>query len=249
MWNGTALFWNLHRRRLEAALEALALQLPCPWEAIEHQINTLAANLSEGRLKLILARCGGGAYTPPTRDALLWLMGQPLSEMASYPLGPYQRLILYPYRLLVETPWSRFKTLSALPYVQAAHYATEKGFTDALLLSVDGYLAETTRANLFWFDGEMLHTPPLSSGAVEGVLRTQILSLLPLLGLRWQETGATPEALAQAQELFTTNVIQGIAPVVQLTVGGQTYFYSESVVIPHLVAGLRQVLTPYIRRR
>ncbi len=242
IYHGEALFWTMHRGRLEAAMEALALRLPCPWEEVECQINTLSADIPDGRVKLIIARSGEGAYTPPTKDTHLWLIAQPLSETTLYPLGPPQKLILYPYRLLVEAPWSRFKTLSALSYVQAARYAADRGFTDAILLSAEGYVAETTRANLFWFDGEVLHTPPLSTGAVEGILRARVMALSASQGLPLRKTHAVPEILAQAREVFTTNVIQGVAPVRQLTLSGQTYFYAESAVISRLIAGLRKAL-------
>jgi branched-subunit amino acid aminotransferase/4-amino-4-deoxychorismate lyase len=240
---GQPLFWAAHRARLTQAMETLALQLPCPWESIEAQLYALSARLRYGRLKLLIIRAGEGAYTPLTQETLVWLIAQPLPKNPSYPLSSAQNLILYPHPLLVETPWSRFKTLSAIPYVQAAYYASQKGHSDALLLSQEGYVAETSRANLFWFDGKTLHTPPLSTGAVAGILRAQIITLATSLHIPTQETLTHPESLAHAQEVFTTNVIQGLAPVKQLTLPHHTINYPAPTLLPRIATHLRQALT------
>ncbi len=242
---GQMLFWEAHRNRLTAALQTLDLCLPCSWADIIKQAHFMAARCLHGRLKVLVIRAGEGAYTPPTQEALLWLSLQQVPENPHYPLGPEQRLILYPHARLVESPWSRFKTLSALPYVQAARYAAKRGFTDALLLSADRYLAETSRANLFWYDGQSLHTPTLSTGAVEGILRSQVLASAAWLRIPIQETLAAPEALLTAQEVFTTNVIQGIAPVKQVKLSDRfERTYPEPRLLPCLAAQVRKVIFP-----
>jgi len=240
---GKPLFWESHQTRLTQALNVLGLRLPCAWEEIAYQAHLLASRFQQGRLKILLIRAGQGTYTPPTDETNLWVIAQAIPENPHYPHGVVQRLLLYPQPLLIETPWSRFKTLSALPYVQAARYAAERGFTDAILLSAEGYLAETSRANLFWFDGKTLHTPPLSTGAVAGILRTQIMALDTSLHIPIQETLTHPESLAHAQEVFTTNVIQGLAPVKQLTLPNQTFNYPEPTLLPHIATLLREALT------
>lgn len=240
---GQILFWEAHRDRLTAALQTLDLCLPCSWADIIKQAHFMAARCPYGRLKVLVIRAGEGAYTPPTQEALLWLSLQQVPENPHYPLGPEQRLVLYPYARLVESPWSRFKTLSALPYVQAARYAAKKGFTDAILLSAEGYLAETSRANLFWYDGKYLYTPPLSTGAVQGILRGQILASARQLHIPAQESLAMPEALLTAQEVFTTNVIQGIAPVKQVKLSDRfERSYPAPELLPHLASQLQKVI-------
>jgi len=237
------LFREAHQNRLTAALQTLHLRLPCRWTDIIKQAHFMAAHCPYGRLKILVVRAGDGTYTPPTQEALIWLSIQEMLENPQYPLGSEHRLILYPHARLVAAPWSRFKTLSALLYVQAARYAVEKGFTDAILLSAEGYLAETSRANLFWYDGERLHTPPLSTGAVEGILRGQVLASATRLHVLTRESLAAPEALLSAREVFTTNVIQGLAPVRLIKLSDRLErIYPEPELLPHLAGQLQKII-------
>ncbi len=223
----------------------MGLRLPCAWEEIACQARLLAPRFQQGRLKILLIRAGQGAYTPLTDETKLWVIAQSIPENPHYPHGVEQRLLLYPHPLLIETPWSRFKTLSALHYVQAARYAAERGFTDAILLSAEGYLAETSRANLFWYDEKALHTPPPATGAVAGILQQIVKTTAQTLGIPVQETLATPEALLDAQEVFITNVIQGLTPVRELTLSdGQTHTYPEPALLPNLAKALQDFIFP-----
>ncbi len=242
---GKVLFWEAHLTRLSQALNVLGLHLPCTWEEIAYQARLLAPRFQQGRLKILLSRAGQGAYSPPTNETHLWLIAQPISVNPHYPISTQQSLLLYPYPLLLETPWSRFKTLSALHYVQAARYAAERGFSDAILLSAGGYLAETSRANLFWYDEKALHTPPPATGAVAGILQELVKTTAQDLGIPVQETLATPETLLDAQEVFTTNVIQGLAPVRELNLSGrQIHIYPEPALLPDLAKALQDFISP-----
>ncbi len=245
LYAGRVLFYEAHQTRLTQALNVLGLRLPCAWEEIAYQARLLAPRFQQGRLKILLIRAGQGAYTPPTNETHLWVIAQPILVNPHYPIGTQQSLLLYPYPLLVETPWSRFKTLSALPYVQAARYAAERGFTDAILLSAEGYLAETSRANLFWYDGKALHTPPPATGTIAGILQELVKTTAQALRISVEETLATPEALLDAQEVFTTNVIQGLSPVRELTLSdGQTHTYSEPALVRDLSKALQDFISP-----
>jgi len=239
VYEGRILFWQQHQRRLGSALEVLGLSLPCPWEELHARLQTLSQGTCHGRLKLIAMREGHGTYTPNTHRAELWLSIQLLEGRADYPWGPSQRLTLYPYPLLGQTPWSAYKTLSALSYVQAARFAQERGFSDAILLSTAGHMAETSRANLFWWDRETLYTPPLSTGAIAGVLRGLVLTQAEALGLPTKQIQASPEVLCHAHEVFTTNVIQGIAPVETLVLSDCRYHYEHDAISLQLSQRLR----------
>jgi branched-subunit amino acid aminotransferase/4-amino-4-deoxychorismate lyase len=58
-----------------------------------------------------------------------------------------------------------------------------------------------------------------------------------------QETLIRPESLAHAQEVFTTNVIQGLAPIRQLTLPHHTINYPEPTLLPRIATHLREALT------
>lgn len=226
IYRGKVLFLSDHFRRLRQALQTLHLSLPFPVEALAQQVQALARPFERARLKLIVQRAGEGTYTPPSTAGEVWAFLQPLAD-APFPLGQAQRVVVFPTPFLTYTPWSRYKTLSALGYVQAAAFAQAHRCDDALVLSTEGNIAETTRANLFFWDGAVLRTPSLRSGCIAGILRAHILRLAPTLGLPTEEGTYSIETLSTASEVFTTNVIQGIRPVLGV-IGQKTSFRTGS---------------------
>ncbi|GIV23656.1 MAG: aminotransferase class IV [Bacteroidia bacterium] len=241
IYRGKVLFLTDHLRRLRQALQTLHLNLPFPIEALAAQVQALAAPFERARLKLIVQRAGEGTYMPPSTAGEVWAFLQPLAD-ALFPLGPAQRVVVFPTPFLTYTPWSRYKTLSALGYVQAAAYAQAHRCDDALVLSTDGGLAETTRANLFFWDGAVLRTPSLRSGCIAGILRTHILRLAATSGIPTEEGTYPIESLATASEVFTTNVLQGIRPVLGVIGQGSSFRTGPDTLAAQLAHLLRQKL-------
>nr|BAL57465.1 4-amino-4-deoxychorismate lyase [uncultured Bacteroidetes bacterium] len=205
-----------------------------PLDALWQEIILRSQPFPAARIKAIFAREGEGPYTPTTSRAYVSLSILP-HEPKNFPLGSPQRLTRFPVQFLVETPWSAYKTLSSLGYVQAAAYAAIQRCGDALLLSAHGYLAETSRANLFFWTGEKLCTPSLQTGCIAGVFRQQVLRLARQLGIPTEEGLYSLDALLNAQEAFTTNVIQGIVPVLGIQATGIS-FRTGPGSIAHLLA-------------
>lgn len=226
VWKGHPLFLSEHLRRLRDAAYALSLRLPLPVEELSKVVIEQARLHHHARLKILLYRKGEGTYTPPTTEGQIRI-GVTELPPTPFPLGKPQRVVIFPTGFTVATPWSGYKLLSAVSYVQAAAYAQAQAADDAIVLSAEGYLAETSRANLFFWDGEKLCTPALRTGCVRGILRTQVLQAARELHLPIAEGLYTPQALLEAHEAFTTNVIQGIVPILGVRDSGKTYKTGE----------------------
>lgn len=213
IYRHVALFVQEHLARLSEALFVLNLTPPLSMQELAEAVKEKAALYPYARLKIVMYRKGEGAYTPSTSEAGIVIGITPYTRVEDFPWASPASVVVYPFPVNMRMPWSRFKTLSALRYVQAAAYAKAQGYADALLLSVEGYLSETSRANLFFWDGEVLHTPPLSTGCVEGVLQRFIRRLANQERIPLQETLLIPNKLASIKEVFSTNVMQGIQPI------------------------------------
>lgn len=238
---GRPCFLADHQKRLAEGLEALSLRLPYPANEVWQAVKRLAKRFPESRIKIVITRLGEGAYAPPTNESCVWIQVKPLLPMPTYPLGPDQTLLVYPYPLSLYTPWSAYKTLSAVGYVQSSAYAQAQGFTDALLRTPQGTYSETARANFFLWDGHALFTPPLSEGIVKGVFRSNILKAAQNLGLPCFETPITKELLASAKAAFTTNVIQGLCPVTTIS-HQKTYHLAKAPIYTLLTETIQTLL-------
>ncbi|PMB28397.1 aminotransferase class IV, partial [Fischerella thermalis CCMEE 5319] len=110
---------------------------------------------------------------------------------------------------------SNLKLIGSQLYVMASIFADENGLYDALLINDAKQVVESSKSNLFALYGTEVVTPPLTSGALRGVIRQRLLKALPDIGLKAVEKDLTPFDLLKADELWLTNAIVGIVPVHQ----------------------------------
>jgi branched-chain amino acid aminotransferase len=91
--------------------------------------------------------------------------------------------------------------------------AVKAGYDEAVLLNTLGQVAECTGENLFVVKDGVLHTPPLSSGALEGITRDSIMTIASDLGYDVRETVLLRHDLYLADEAFCTGTAAELVPI------------------------------------
>ena len=89
------------------------------------------------------------------------------------------------------------------------------GYDEALLLDVDGYVAEGAGENIFIVKGGKLYTPDLTS-CLEGITRASTLTLAGELGIPLIEKRITRDEVYCADEAFFTGTAAEITPIREL---------------------------------
>jgi branched-chain amino acid aminotransferase len=97
--------------------------------------------------------------------------------------------------------------------VLAKSAAIKAGYDEALLLNEDGLIAEGSGENLFMVRKGVVHTPPTSAGALDGITRDSVYSLLSEDGYEIKETQVTRTDLYYADEVFFTGTAAEVTPV------------------------------------
>jgi branched-chain amino acid aminotransferase len=87
------------------------------------------------------------------------------------------------------------------------------GFSEGLMLDIDGHLAEGSGENLFAVRDGVLYTAPLASGILGGITRDSILTLARDAGLEIREQVLPREFLYVADELFFTGTAAELTPI------------------------------------
>jgi len=90
--------------------------------------------------------------------------------------------------------------------------AQADGYEEALLLDVDGFVAEGSGENIFIVKNGRLYTPDLSS-ALEGITRDAIITLAGELGIPCAEKRITRDELYCADEAFFTGTAAEVTPI------------------------------------
>ena len=100
--------------------------------------------------------------------------------------------------------------------ILAHQEAAQDGYQEALLLDVDGFVAEGSGENIFIIRNGKLYTPDLTS-ALEGITRDTIIHLAKVeLGLEVIEKRITRDEVYSADEAFFTGTAAEVTPIREL---------------------------------
>jgi branched-chain amino acid aminotransferase len=91
--------------------------------------------------------------------------------------------------------------------------ALKAGYDEAILLNTHGFVAECTGENLFVVNDGALLTPPLASGALEGITRDSVMTIARDHGYEVHETDLLRSDLYAADEAFLTGTAAEIVPM------------------------------------
>lgn len=99
--------------------------------------------------------------------------------------------------------------------------ALKSGVDEAIMLNVSGMVVEGTAENIFIVKDEHIITPPLTSGALDGITRSSVLDLAQDLGIDYQISDISRDELYYADEIFLTGTaaeIKAIGEIDKITI-------------------------------
>ena len=213
------LFLEDHYFRLMSSMRVIRMEIPMNFtmEYLEEQILTLAKskNLAiSSRARITVYRNDGGYYLPQD-NTVSFLISVESLYTAFYSIDKKDYVVdLYTDFYISKQLLSSIKTTNKIINITASIFANENGLDNCLLLNDSKNVIEALQGNFFMLKGNVLTTPPVSEGCLNGVMRKQILTLaLKIVDLEVVEEVISPFDLQKADELFITNVIKGIQPI------------------------------------
>jgi branched-chain amino acid aminotransferase len=227
------MYWDEHRiRNLDLHLDRLFLGLSVlhfdlsggfTRDFITKEIIRLCESNTgalKARVRLTVFREDGSVLFPAGNNPVFLVETALLQEENPLPL----RLTIFKGETKSTGVLSNLKTNNYLLNTIAIQHAKENGFDDALILNSRGNICEASSSNLFMVQKGVLFTPSLSQGCVAGTKRRELLEILPGLGFQIEETIITKEMVNEMEEIFLTNAIRGIRPVICID---NTYYSRE----------------------
>lgn len=215
LWSdGSLQHWEPHLARLDGGCAALGLPAPDP-DACRRAAE--AALVVAGRPARAAVRLnwsagpGGRGLDPPSVPT------PSLNAVATAvePPAPTVTLVTATTRRNDGSITSRLKTLAYLDNVLARAEARAAGADEALMLNTCGDVACAAAANVFWIAGNVLRTPALSCGVLDGVIRRRVTDVARVLGIAVEEVVADPRDLT-GSPMFLTNSLIGVQRVSSL---------------------------------
>lgn len=218
--NSKIIFWEDHYFRLMASMRIMRMEIPANFspEFLEQEIQQLIkVNEFENcpaRIKFTVYRKPGGYYTPSTLDIEYFITAEELLDSFYLLNSETYEVELFKDHYINSGLLSTIKSNNKAVNILGGIYASENDYQNCLLLNENKSVVEALNGNLFLVKDNKVKTPPLTEGALNGIIRKQLISIIKtMMNLEFEEAPISAFELQKADELFITNVIVGIQPV------------------------------------
>jgi branched-chain amino acid aminotransferase len=220
LYNGRIFKLHEHLDRLERSARALSIvDLPTREKIIDEIKRTLAANkMRDGvHIRLTLTR---GVKITSGMDPRLNRSGPTLIILAEHKAPVYAKtgLTLITSKMRRPTPEildPRIHHANLLNSILAKIEANNAGADDALMLDLQGNIAETNATHIFIVRNGEVATPRVIA-CPEGITRATVLEICAAEKIPCTETDLTLDDVYRANEMFCTGTMGELAGVTQV---------------------------------
>ena len=200
-----------HYNRIINSARILDLDFNLSVSELEKNANAIIRknNIVDGSVRITIFRDSDGKYFPNDNKSSYCIYTyndtQTCFVLNSNPL----LLGVYEDNYKSVSALSSIKSLNSLLYVMASKYAKKNNFDDVLLLNSNKNIIESANSNIFLCYGDVVYTPPISDGCVDGSMRRLIITLLKDKFTLLTKT-ITYSDIIECEELFLSNAISGV---------------------------------------
>ena len=167
------------------------------------------------RVRIQVWREGSTGFAPPAGAKVrLHIMA---SEVLT-DISPINLATVSTRRITAVSVRSDLKLSSAVNYIRAAAEARQQGADEALMLTTNGHISETTIANIFWLIDDTVYTPSDDCDLLPGIIREAFMDWVQTEqnDLKLRAGQYTPDVLKKAEAVWLTNSVRLIQPVGRL---------------------------------
>lgn len=218
VYNGRVFKCEEHINRLYNAAKAIMLEIPMRKEEMtEVLLETCRRNqIKDGYVRLVITRGKGDLGLNPVscKVASVFCIA---GSITLYPDEMYIKgmpiITAVQRRNKATIVDPQIKSLNYLNNILAKIEANRAGVPEALMLNHDGVVAECTGDNIFIVKDNVIYTPPIYIGILDGITRNTVIELAKELGYEVKESEFTLFNVYSADECFLTGTAAEAIPV------------------------------------
>ena len=220
-YNGRIFKCKVHIDRLYTGAKAIDLQIPLSKEEMtKAMLETCRRNnIREGYIRLIVSRGKGDLGLSPTKcpkPSVVIIA----DTIALYPQELYEKgMKVITASTRRNNPASldpQIKSLNYLNNILAKIEADRAGVPEAIMLNSVGLVCECTGDNIFIIKDEVLYTPPVYVGALDGITRGVAMEIAQDMGYKVVEKEFTLFNVYGADECFFTGTAAEVIGVTEV---------------------------------
>jgi branched-chain amino acid aminotransferase len=220
IYSGKVFRLREHLDRFYESARHIMLEVPLKHDQLTEAVqSTVRINAKkDGYIRLVLTRGPGSLGIDPrkTTDPQLIVI---VDDISMYPPEMYENgMEIITATTIRNHPNAlnpRIKSLNYLNNILAKIEATRAGCMEAIMLNVNGEVAECTGDNVFFVKHGELRTPPVSAGILEGITRGTVIELARAANIPVREMTLTRHDVYAADECFLTGTGAEIIPAVK----------------------------------
>lgn len=191
-----------HWKRLVASSAAMGIAPPDFETCLQAMHEVMQANeLTDARIRVTLTS-GDGPLGSDRGDSPT-TMTVVATQLKPWP--PTESVVTVPWTRNEHDPLAGIKSVSYAGNVRALALAHEKGAGEAIFANTSAQLCEGTGTNIFIVVGNLVQTPPLSSGCLAGVTRALVIEACQAAGIAVDESPIPITHLQTCDEAFLTS--------------------------------------------
>jgi branched-chain amino acid aminotransferase len=215
-YNGRVFKLERHVERLFDSAKALRLQIPATPAEVERTILEACERNSivDGYIRVVVTRGVGDLGIDPRscREPRLIVIAQPSMVMYRAGAGGVTMVTSSFRRPSPDMLSPSIKSLNYVNNVLARMEANDRGADEALMLDVNGFVAEATADNIFIVTEQGLLTPPTATN-LKGITRETVIEIAARLGIACGERPFTLFDVWTAREVFVCGTGAEVVPV------------------------------------
>jgi branched-chain amino acid aminotransferase len=211
-----------HIERLYKSAEAIMLKIPMSKKRMQEAVcESIKKNkLDNAYVRLIVTRGEGDLGLDPRRcrgHAKIIIIAD---KIKLYPEKFYkQGLAIITARTQqnsIKALNPAIKSLNYLTNILAKIEATTEGHEEAIMLDSRGYVTECTGDNIFIVKDNVLYTPPVSAGLLDGITRSAVIRIARAKKIKIKQVLFRCNSVYKADECFLTGTAAELIPVVRV---------------------------------
>lgn len=207
--NNSIFFFDDHIKRLKKGIEKLGINLEIYPNKIRKQLIELVCL---NKMKIARARIAVWKDSKKENSSIVIdFVDQQLEEMQKNGISA----VVYPVPRLKERN-SNLKSIDYQYFIDAFDFAKKTLAQEALIFNNSGYLTEGSRSNIFIVKNNVVFTPAIQCGGLSGIIRAKIVQLSKEMCMDCVFSKITKTQLKNADEVFITNSIIEILPIVKI---------------------------------
>lgn len=217
-YDGVIFMLDDHLMRLRRSASMIGLTIPLDVNGIKEAVyDTMGANsLKNAYVRLTVSRGYGPIGLDPDlcESPTFVIVAEKMKE---YPKAYYDRgisaIISRTKRNLRDAINPQIKSLNFLNNILAKVEAKKADAYEAIMMNSEGHITEGTISNVFFYRDDVLCTPSVECGILDGITRNIVLNVAVREGLTIKEGEFTRDELLAAQEVFITNTTMEVMPI------------------------------------